>query len=376
MIRLTPLGRLGLWLVACLLAALTAGPGNAAEVRLRILETTDLHMNLLNYDYYQDKPTDEYGLAKTITLIKAARAEVKNSLLFDNGDLLQGSPLGDFVANGPPLQPGQVHPAYKVLNALGMDAANIGNHEFNYGLPFLRQAIAGAAFPYVSANVHIDDGDGNPDNDLHAFTPYVILERSVSDAAGAQHRLKIGVIGFVPPQILVWDRLRLDGKLTVRDIQETARRRVPEMRAQGADIVVAALIGPEHAATLRWVRGEVARTSAPITSCFAQVAADPSVLLINNAQLHCARRALQATEFEGLPLLSAASPFKSGGAGAGPTTPTSRPVRCRSGTLPTCTATPTPSSRCVPVAPRCARSWRCRPANSTASTRQVRPSRT
>ena len=207
----------------------------------------------------------------------------------------------------------------------------------------------------------------------------MILARNVSDVAGAQHRLKIGVIGvigFVPPQILVWDRLRLGGKLTVRDIQETARRRVPEMRAQGADIVVAALIGPEHAATLRWVRGEVARTSAPITSCFAQVAADPSVLLINNAQLHCARRALQATEFEGLPLLSAASPFKSGGAGAGPTTPTSRPVRCRSGTLPTCTSTPTPSSRCVPVAPRCARSWRCRPANSTASTRQVRPSRT
>ena len=429
MIRLTPLGRLGPWLVACLLATLTAGPSNAAEVRLRILETTDLHMNLLNYDYYQDKPTDEYGLAKTITLIKAARAEVKNSLLFDNGDLLQGSPLGDFVANGPPLQPGQVHPAYKVLNALGMDAANIGNHEFNYGLPFLRQAIAGAAFPYVSANVHIDDGDGNPDNDLHAFTPYVILERSVSDAAGVQHRLKIGVIGFVPPQILVWDRLRLDGKLTVRDIQETARRLVPEMRAQGADIVVAiphsgfergetprfaensvarlaevpgidailfghshgefpgaffanypkvdlargtingvaavmpgffgdklgvidlvldnsggpwrvadsrsalrpvfdratrkplvaadpmvaALIGPEHAATLRYVRGEVAKTSAPITSYFAQVADDPSVQLINNAQLHYARRALQGTEFEGLPLLSAASPFKSGG---------------------------------------------------------------
>jgi len=420
---------LAIGLLACLLALMAAGPASAAEVRLRILETTDLHMNLLNYDYYQDKPTDEYGLAKTITLIKAARAEVKNSLLFDNGDLLQGNPLGDFVANGPPLRPGQVHPAYKVLNALGVDAANIGNHEFNYGLPFLRSAIAGAAFPYVSANVHIDDGDGDPDNDLHAFTPYVILQRSVSDTSGGQHRLKIGVIGFVPPQILVWDRLHLAGKLTVRDIQQTARRLVPEMRAQGADIVVAiphsgfergetprfaensvarlaevpgidailfghshgefpgaffakypkvdlargtingvpavmpgffganlgvidlvldnsggpwrvadsrsalravydratrtplvaadpmvaALIAPEHAATLRHVRGEVAKTTVPITSYFAQVADDPSVQLINDAQLHYARRALQGTEFDGLPLLSAASPFKSGG---------------------------------------------------------------
>ena len=68
---------------------------HAAELRLRLLETTDLHMNLLNHDYYQDKPTDTFGLAKTATLIKAARAEVKNSLLFDNGDLIQGSPLGD-----------------------------------------------------------------------------------------------------------------------------------------------------------------------------------------------------------------------------------------------------------------------------------------
>ena len=104
-------------------------------------------------------------------MIKAARAEVKNSLLFDNGDLLQGSPVGDFVANGLPLQPGLVHPAYIALNALGMDAVNIGNHDFNSELPFLRQAIAGAVFPCVSVNVPIDDGDGNPDNDLHASRP-------------------------------------------------------------------------------------------------------------------------------------------------------------------------------------------------------------
>lgn len=110
-------------------------------------------------------------MATTITLIKAARAEVRNPLLFDNGDLLQGNPRGDFMANGPPLQPGQVHPACKVLNALGVDAAKIGNRELNYGLPFLRRAIAGAASPYGSANVHINDGDSNPDNDLHGFTP-------------------------------------------------------------------------------------------------------------------------------------------------------------------------------------------------------------
>ena len=82
--------------LALLFAILTVPGASAAELRLRLLETTDLHMNLVNHDYYQDKPTDAFGLAKTATLIKAARAEVKNTLLFDNGDLIQGSPLGDW----------------------------------------------------------------------------------------------------------------------------------------------------------------------------------------------------------------------------------------------------------------------------------------
>jgi len=221
-------------LLPILLAALLAGTAHAAELKLRLLQTSDLHMNLLNYDYYQDKATDEYGLAKTVSLIKAARAEARNSLLFDNGDLLQGSPLGDVVAKVKPLKAGEVHPAYKVLNLLEVDAANIGNHEFNYGLPFLRQAIAGAKFPYVSANVMLADAPQR-----HAFTPYAVLERRFTDEAGQPHALKIGVIGFVPPQIMTWDKQNLDGKVVARDIVETARRLVPELRAKGAQLVVA-----------------------------------------------------------------------------------------------------------------------------------------
>jgi 2',3'-cyclic-nucleotide 2'-phosphodiesterase/3'-nucleotidase len=221
-------------LVALLLLLVVAVQASAAELRLRILQTCDVHMNLLNYDYYQDRSTDEYGLAKTVTLIKAARAEAPNSLLFDNGDLLQGNPLGDLVARVKPLAPGEVHPAYKVLNRLGVDAANIGNHEFNYGLPFLRQAIAGAAFPYVSANVVEADGSGKP-----AFTPYVLLERRLRDESGRERALKIGVIGFVPPKIMEWDRQHLAGRIATLDILDTARRYVPQLRAQGADLVVA-----------------------------------------------------------------------------------------------------------------------------------------
>ena len=416
-------------LLLCLPLTWAALPAQAAELNLRLLETTDVHMNLLNFDYYQDKVTDDYGLAKTATLIKLARAETPNSLLFDNGDLLQGSPLGDMVARVRPLAAGQVHPAYKVLNALGVDAANIGNHEFNYGLPFLRQAISGAAFPYVNANVYLDGGTENPQRGQHAFTPYVILSRTFTDTAGVRHALKIGVIGFVPPQILLWDKQSLDGQVTVADMLETAQRYVPQMRKEGADVVVAiphsgfekgetprfaensvarlaevagidailfghshgefpsaffanypkvdlakgtingvaavmpgrwgdhlgvvdltldnssgawrvagsraeirpifdratrkplvaadplvaTLIADEHAATLAYVRGALGSTRTPITSYFAQVADDPSVQLVSQAQLAYAKRALQGTEFEGLPLLSAAAPFKAGG---------------------------------------------------------------
>jgi 2',3'-cyclic-nucleotide 2'-phosphodiesterase / 3'-nucleotidase len=416
--------------VLLLALALLFPLAQAQQLKLRLLQTTDLHMNLLGWDYYQDKAVEEFGLDRTATLIKAARAEAKNTLLFDNGDLLQGSPLGDYIAKVKPLQPGQVHPAYEVMNALRYDAANIGNHEFNFGLPFLRLALAGPAFPYVNANIVVDDG-GKADPAKNVFTPYVILDRSFTDEAGATHQLKIGVVGFVPPQVMQWDRQNLQGRVRALDIPATARALVPRIKAEGADVVVviahsgfergetvafaenavarlaeipgvnavlfghshgefpgrffnthplvdlskgtingvpavmpgawgshlgvvdlvlnkegsgwkvadaraelrpiydraarkaavapdpmvAELIRAEHAGALAYVRSEVARTSAPIQSYFAQVADDPSVQIVANAQLAYVRKALAGTPLAALPLLSAAAPFKTGGRG-------------------------------------------------------------
>ncbi|MBL8306400.1 MAG: bifunctional 2',3'-cyclic-nucleotide 2'-phosphodiesterase/3'-nucleotidase [Rubrivivax sp.] len=403
----------------------------AQTLKLRLLETTDVHMNLVGWDYYQDKPAEDFGLDRTATLIAAARAEAKNTMLFDNGDLLQGSPLGDTVARIRPLQPGEVHPAYRVMNALRYDAGNIGNHEFNFGLPFLTRSLQGPAFPIVNANIVIDEGGSKAAEAKNAFMPYVILERRFADEAGATHELKIGVIGFVPPQVMNWDRQNLLGKVAALDIPETARRFIPRMKAEGADVIVviahsgfergetvffaenavaklaeipgvdailfghshgefpgrffnqhpkvdlaqgtingvpatmpgfwgshlgvidlqlqkdgatwkrsgaraelrpifdrntrralvapdsliAELVKPEHEATLAAMRAEVARSTVPIHSYFAQVADDPSVQLVANAQLAYGRRLLAGTPFAKLPLLSAAAPFKSGGRG-------------------------------------------------------------
>ncbi|MCA1055285.1 bifunctional 2',3'-cyclic-nucleotide 2'-phosphodiesterase/3'-nucleotidase [Rossellomorea aquimaris] len=208
-------------------------------VKLRIFETTDIHVNLANYDYYQDKETNSYGLVKTATLIKNAREEVNNSLLFDNGDLLQGNPLGDYVAKVDPLQEGEMHPVYKAMNLLDYDAGNIGNHEFNYGLDFLGNSLQGSNFPYVNANVYKDDKDGDPSNDENYFTPYQILDKDVVDEDGETHTLKVGVIGFTPPQIMQWDKANLEGKVVAKDIIETANKFIPQMKEEGADIIVA-----------------------------------------------------------------------------------------------------------------------------------------
>ncbi|WP_322906906.1 bifunctional 2',3'-cyclic-nucleotide 2'-phosphodiesterase/3'-nucleotidase [Paenibacillus campi] len=230
-------------LVALQLFAVTAVPVFAAEttgnavVKIRLMETTDIHTNVVNYDYYSDKPTDEYGYAKTATLIKQARAEAKNSVLIDNGDLLQGTPLGDYMAKVNPLKPGEVHPVYKAMNQFGYDAGNYGNHEFNYGLDFLANAVKGANFPYVNANIYTDDGTGKGEKNY--FTPYLILDKKVTDETGKTHNLKVGVIGFVPPQIMQWDSANLNGKVVVKDIVETAQKFIPQMKAEGADIIIA-----------------------------------------------------------------------------------------------------------------------------------------
>ncbi|MDF2682148.1 MAG: bifunctional 2,3-cyclic-nucleotide 2-phosphodiesterase/3-nucleotidase [Brevibacillus sp.] len=210
-----------------------------STLKLRLMETTDIHTNIVNYDYYQDKSTDEFGFAKTATLIKKARDEVKNSILIDNGDLLQGNPLGDYVAKIDPLKDGETHPVYKAMNLLDYDLGNIGNHEFNFGLEHLERSIKGAKFPYINSNVYIDDKDTNPDNDKNLFTPYQILERTFKDESGKDVTLKVGVIGFAPPQIMQWDKANLEGKVVAKDIIETANKYIPEMKKKGADIIVA-----------------------------------------------------------------------------------------------------------------------------------------
>ncbi|MCA0855922.1 bifunctional 2',3'-cyclic-nucleotide 2'-phosphodiesterase/3'-nucleotidase [Phaeobacter italicus] len=405
----------------------------ANQVHLRLMETTDLHVHVFPYDYYADKPRDTVGLARTAALIGDIRAEATNSLLLDNGDFLQGNPMGDYIAYERGMKEGDSHPVIQAMNAVGYDASTLGNHEFNYGLDFLMKSLAGAGFPVVCANVAKKLG-ASPREDTTLLPPYVILERELTDGAGTRHPIKIGLIGFVPPQVMNWDRRHLEGNVQARDILETARAYVPQMKEQGADIIIAlshsgigsaqesegmenasvplasiegidaimtghshlvfpssgyadfagvdaeqgtihgkpatmggfwgshmglidlmlerdgagwrvvghasqarpiskrnedrsitalvesvpvvlASVQTEHDETLAYVRRAVGKTDAPLHSYFALVADDPSVQIVSIAQTWYIEQMLKGTEYEGLPILSAAAPFKAGGRG-------------------------------------------------------------
>ena len=341
--------------------------------------------------------------------------------------------MGDYIAYERGMKDGDLHPIIAAMNTVGYDATTIGNHEFNYGLDFLMASMAGADFPVVLANIATQAG-ASPTADTTLFKPYVILDRMVTDGAGTEHALKLGIIGFTPPQVMNWDRRHLEGNVVARDIVETAKAFVPEMREAGADIIIAlshsgigadqhsdgmenasvplaaidgidaimtghhhlvfpgpkyqatdavdpaagtlhgkpavmggfwgsdlgvidlmlevdggqwkvagfetstrpiskrnedrsvdalvdsqpeilASVQQQHDETLAYIRRAVGKTAAPLHSYFALVADDPSVQIVSIAQKWYIEQMMEGTEHEGLPILSAAAPFKAGGRG-------------------------------------------------------------
>lgn len=203
-----------------------------STVSLRILGTSDIHTNIVNYDYYKDTESNSLGLAKTATLIKNARTENSNTLLFDNGDAIQGTPLGSYKQSVDKLEDGEEHPSVTAMELLKYDGATFGNHEFNYGLDYLDEVTDDANFPYVNANVR-DGATGKL-----AYEPYVLIEKEVVDSKGKKSTIQVGVTGIVPPQILKWDKSHLEGKVKVDDSVQAVEAIVPEMKKAGADVIV------------------------------------------------------------------------------------------------------------------------------------------
>ena len=227
-----------------------------ATATLAVLETTDLHFNVRSFDYFKLAEDKTYGFERTATLVRAARKEFANTLLVDNGDTIQGTALADYEATVSPIPCTQQLSMYKAMGALGFDAGTLGNHEFNYGLPFLNQVLggglevdgvdatkkcAGNGYPAVLANVY------SSKTKKPLVQPYTLLERTLvaksGDGKEVQLPIKIGVIGFTTPGIMNWDKRFLEGKVYTEGAVEAAQKYVPELRAKGAQLVVALLHG-------------------------------------------------------------------------------------------------------------------------------------
>ncbi|MFI8254774.1 bifunctional metallophosphatase/5'-nucleotidase [Streptomyces filamentosus] len=212
-------------------------PKPAKRYSFTVMGTTDLHGNVLNWDYFTDKEFDDkahndVGLAKISTLVNRVRAEKgrRNTLLIDAGDTIQGTQLSYYYAKIDPITKtgGPVHPMAQAMNAIGYDAAALGNHEFNYGIPVLRKFEEQCDFPLLGANA-LDARTLRP-----AFAPYSIHRLRTPHGRD----VKVAVLGLTNPGIAIWDKANVSGRMVFPGLEEQAAKWVPKLRSLGADVVV------------------------------------------------------------------------------------------------------------------------------------------
>ncbi|WP_432067681.1 bifunctional metallophosphatase/5'-nucleotidase [Streptomyces sp. C10-9-1] len=213
------------------------GPRRSKRYSFTVMGTTDLHGNVFNWDYFTDREFDDkdhndVGLAKISTLVERVRAEKGrcNTLLIDAGDTIQGTQLSYYYAKVDPItaRRGPVHPMARAMNAIGYDAAALGNHEFNYGIPVLRAFQEQCDFPLLGANA-LDAKTLRP-----AFPPYSMHRLRTPHGSD----VRVAVLGLTNPGIAIWDKLNVSGRMVFPGLVEQAAKWVPRLRSMGADVVL------------------------------------------------------------------------------------------------------------------------------------------
>lgn len=199
---------------------------------LVVLATTDVHGRLRGWDYYSRRADSTQSLAAAATIVDSVRsAHPGDVVLVDAGDLLQGNPLLTVASRAARTA---THPVIAAMNAMQYDAAAVGNHEFNFGLPLLRRAITQARFPFLSANATAARA-------RDAFPRFTLVRRG---------DLTVGILGATTPGVMVWDRDNVRGRIRYTDIIPALQRAAVDARRAGADVVVAVVhAGLDGAAT-------------------------------------------------------------------------------------------------------------------------------
>lgn len=192
-------------------------------MKLTVFATTDVHGAIYPYNYFDDEPK-ENALLKFKTYIDKYKAMHQDEvvLVVDNGDLLQGDVWSEYDSVNPKqaLVPNIINEMYDVIG--------LGNHEFNFGLPFLNEFYNQVNVPIINSNV---DFLKNPLKDL-------IQNSYIKEIKIAEQTLKIGFLSVVPTQILKWDKFHLTDKINVEPMTEAVERTTEQLRESGADIII------------------------------------------------------------------------------------------------------------------------------------------
>jgi len=184
-----------------------------------VVATTDIHGHATAWDYLADRPFPG-GLARVATIVDSLKTHYPGQVvLVDAGDLIQGNPFATYFARVAPRDP---NPVVEAMNLTGYDVATPGNHDFDWGLPVTRGAMADAAFPYVSGNIYTLRGDSL------LLRPYAVVQRQ---------GVRIGVAGFTTTGAMVWNRDQLRGNLRIEPIPRVAARVLESLRRE-SDLAV------------------------------------------------------------------------------------------------------------------------------------------
>lgn len=215
-------------LVLILCQILWAGTMEAQEkvVKLKIVETSDVHGNFYPYDFVRRQPSAG-SLARVYTWVQQERRRFgDNLILLDNGDILQGQPSAYYYNYIDTVSP---HLTAEMLNFMAYDAGNMGNHDIETGRAVFDRWTGDCRFPVLGANI-LDTATGK----TH-LKPYVVLERE---------GVKIAVLGMITPAIPMWLSENLWPGLRFEDMEAAARKWIPFIREQEKPDVI---IGLFHA---------------------------------------------------------------------------------------------------------------------------------
>ncbi|WP_346940578.1 5'-nucleotidase C-terminal domain-containing protein [uncultured Clostridium sp.] len=191
------------------------------DKKITILATTDVHGNVLGYNYDNGESFIDSGMNRIYSYIKQVKSENPNTLVVDNGDIIQGNTLTDEIYSN---EKEEKHPVISAMNFMGYDAMVLGNHEFNFGIDLIKSLEKQSDFPFLSANVNYRK------NGYEFVKTHTIL-----NCGG----VRVGIIGLTTPNVPRWAG-NLVEELSFHDLGETAYRDVNEIRDKVDVILVMA----------------------------------------------------------------------------------------------------------------------------------------